>query len=91
MDPLAVLQNRIEQLEAKLGLASAPVDGQRGDSVVELLASAVDARRSAIAGHEELAAAAQRATELNNYADPNFVEKVNYELIITFLAKTSNI
>ncbi|XP_072935647.1 uncharacterized protein DCTN3-p24 [Epargyreus clarus] len=76
MDPIAVLQNRIEQLEAKLGLAPNSIDGQQGDSATTNLVNAAQAISNATAGHEKLSEAMQMATELNNYTDPNFVENM---------------
>lgn len=78
MDPISVLQNRIEQLEAKLGLAaSMPVEGQQGDTVTTNLLNTSQAINNATAGHEKLTEAMQRATELNNYTDPNLLENVS--------------
>lgn len=78
MDPIAVLQNRIEQLEAKLGVVTnIAADGQRGDSVTENLLSTASAINNATESHEKLKEAMQRASELNNYTDPNFVDKVS--------------
>ncbi|XP_031769847.2 uncharacterized protein LOC116413642 [Galleria mellonella] len=77
MDPIAILQSRIEQLEAKLGLTpNADLDGQQGDSATTNLLNAAQAINSATAGHEKLTEAMQIATELNNYTDPNFVENI---------------
>lgn len=85
MDPLAVLQNRIEQLEAKLGLAAnTPVDGQQGDSITTNLLNTAQAINNATAGHEKLNEAMQMATELNNYTDPNYVENVCHCIQIFF-------
>ncbi|CAG5036368.1 unnamed protein product [Parnassius apollo] len=77
MDPIAILQNRIEQLEAKLGLAlNNPADGQQEDSATANLLNAAQSINNATAGHEKLSESMQRATELNNYTDPNFVENM---------------
>ncbi|XP_028039937.1 uncharacterized protein LOC114250316 [Bombyx mandarina] len=77
MDPIAVLQSRIEQLEAKLGLSpEISMDGQQGDSVTANLLSTAQAINNATAGHEKLHEAMQMASELNNYSDPNFVENL---------------
>ena len=77
MDPIAILQSRIEQLEAKLGLnPSSPEDGQQGDSATTNLISTAQAITNATAGHKILHDAMQMATELNNYNDPNFVENL---------------
>lgn len=82
MDPIAVLHNRIQMLEAKLGLSEQqanmpPVEqSQQGDSVTANLVNASAAMNNATAGHEKLAEAMHQATELNNYADPNFVDTV---------------
>ncbi|XP_075981541.1 dynactin 3, p24 subunit [Anticarsia gemmatalis] len=77
MDPIAVLQNRIEQLEAKLGLAAnTPIDGQQGDSATQNLLNTAQAISNATAGNEKLSEAMQIASELNNYTDPNFVENM---------------
>ncbi|XP_068628944.1 uncharacterized protein DCTN3-p24 [Battus philenor] len=77
MDPIAILQNRIEQLEAKLGLAlNNPADGQKDDSATINLLNAAQSINNATAGHEKLSDSMQRATELNNYTDPNFVENM---------------
>ncbi|XP_041973872.1 uncharacterized protein LOC121729421 [Aricia agestis] len=78
MDPIAVLQNRIEQLEAKLGLGSHAqgLDGQHGDSIATNLLNAAQAINNATAGHEKLSAIKSIANELNNYTDPNLVENL---------------
>ncbi|CAK1548660.1 unnamed protein product [Leptosia nina] len=79
MDPIAVLQNRIEQLEAKLGLASnSLIEGQhqQGDTVTANLLNTAQAINNAAAGHEKLLQARNMANELNNYTDPNFVENM---------------
>ncbi|KAL4705656.1 hypothetical protein ACJJTC_011218 [Scirpophaga incertulas] len=79
MDPLAVLQSRIEQLEAKLGMmANFQEDGQdqSGDTVTTNLLKTSQAINNATAGYEKLPEAMQRATELNNYTDPNLVENI---------------
>ncbi|CAB3245332.1 unnamed protein product [Arctia plantaginis] len=76
-DPIAVLQSRIEQLEAKLGLAAnSPIDGQQGDSATANLLNTAQGMNNAIAGHEKLAGAMQMATELNNYTDPNYIQNL---------------
>ncbi|KAM3960142.1 uncharacterized protein ACR2FA_005770 [Aphomia sociella] len=75
MDPITVLQSRIEQLEAKLGLA-ANIDGQQGDSATANLLNVAQAINNATAGHEKLSEAMQMATELNNYTDPNLIENM---------------
>lgn len=80
MDPIAVLQNRIEQLEAKLGLASnSLLEGQhqQGDTVTANLLNTAQAINNATAGHDKLSEAKNMANELNNYTDPNFVENVS--------------
>lgn len=78
MDPIAVLQSRIEQLEAKLGLASSVQgDGQQGDTVSSNLLNASQAINNVTAGHEKLPEAMHRASELNNYTDPNLLENVS--------------
>ncbi|XP_063634278.1 uncharacterized protein LOC134804895 [Cydia splendana] len=75
MDPITVLQSRIEQLEAKLGLAvSSTPDGQQGDSATSHLLNAAQTMNNATVGHEKLSEAVNMANELNNYTDPNFVE-----------------
>ncbi|XP_061721804.1 uncharacterized protein LOC133528423 isoform X2 [Cydia pomonella] len=75
MDPITVLQSRIEQLEAKLGLAvSSTPDGQQGDSATSHLLNAAQTVNNATMGHEKLSEAVDMANELNNYTDPNFVE-----------------
>ncbi|KPJ17758.1 hypothetical protein RR48_06564 [Papilio machaon] len=77
MDPIAILQNRIEQLEAKLGFAlNNPADGQQEDSATANLLNTAQSINNATAGHEKLSEGMQRATELNNYTDPNFVENM---------------
>ncbi|KOB71052.1 Uncharacterized protein OBRU01_14872 [Operophtera brumata] len=76
MDPLSILQNRIEQLEAKLGVSNSRSDGQQGDSATTSLLNTAQAINNATAGHEKLTEAMQMANELNNYTDPNFVEKL---------------
>ncbi|CAH3980714.1 uncharacterized protein LOC123714205 [Pieris brassicae] len=78
MDPIAVLQNRIEQLEAKLGLApNSLLEGQhQGDTVTANLLNTAQAINNATAGHEKLSEAKNMANELNNYTDPNFVENM---------------
>lgn len=76
MDPIAVLQSRIEQLEAKLGFANAPVDGQHGDSATTNLLNTAQAISNATAGQEKLTEAMQIAKDLNNYTDPNLLEKI---------------
>ncbi|KAL0895449.1 hypothetical protein ABMA27_011570 [Loxostege sticticalis] len=77
MDPIAVLQSRIEQLEAKLGLASSVQgDGQQGDTVSSNLLNASQAINNVTAGHEKLPEAMHRASELNNYTDPNLLENI---------------
>lgn len=79
MDPLSVLQSRIEQLEAKLGVAAnSPIDGQQGDTATMNLLNTAQAINNATSGHEKLTEAMQVANELNNYTDPNFVEKVKH-------------
>lgn len=80
MDPIAVLQNRIEQLEAKLGFVSnAPVDvpQHHGDSVTANLVQASQGFINATAGHEKLPEAMHMASELNNYTDPHLAENVS--------------
>lgn len=78
MDPISILQSRIEQLEAKLGLAAnSPIDGQQGDTATANLLNTAQAINNATAGHEKLNEAMHLATELNNYTDPNFVENVS--------------
>ncbi|XP_059049372.1 uncharacterized protein LOC131844485 [Achroia grisella] len=82
MDPIAVLQNRIEQLEAKLGLApNMPLESQQGDSATINLLNAAQAINNATAGHEKLSEAMQIATELNNYTDPNLIENIQQQNI----------
>lgn len=77
MDPLSILQNRIEQLEAKLGVAAnSPVGGHQGDSATANLVNTAQALNNATAGYEKLAEAMPMSNELNNYTDPNYVEKV---------------
>ncbi|CAH1643245.1 unnamed protein product [Spodoptera littoralis] len=77
MDPISILQSRIEQLEAKLGLAAnAPIDGQQGDTATANLLNTAQAINNATAGHEKLSEAMPMASELNNYTDPNFVENM---------------
>ncbi|VVC90717.1 unnamed protein product [Leptidea sinapis] len=77
MDPIAILQNRIEQLEAKLGLASDIVnEGQQGDSATANLMNAAQSINNAIAGHERLSKIHDMANELNNYTDPNLIENM---------------
>ncbi|CAH2099585.1 unnamed protein product [Euphydryas editha] len=77
MDPIAVLQSRIEQLEAKLGINNnILVDGQQGDSATTNLLNAAQAMNNATAGHEKLSEAKNIASELNNYTDPNLVENM---------------
>ncbi|KAG6448023.1 uncharacterized protein LOC115442107 [Manduca sexta] len=77
MDPIAILQSRIEQLEAKLGFSTnSTVDGQQGDSATVNLLNTAQTISNATAGHEKLNEAMQMATELNNYADPNFIENM---------------
>ncbi|XP_045505959.1 uncharacterized protein LOC123702289 [Colias croceus] len=77
MDPIAVLQSRIEQLEAKLGLPSnSLIEGQQGDSVTANLLNTAQAISNATAGHEKLMQAQNMASELNNYTDPNFIENM---------------
>ncbi|XP_061725863.1 uncharacterized protein LOC133531573 [Cydia pomonella] len=75
MDPITVLQSRIEQLEAKLGLAVSPTpDGQQGDSATSHLLNTAQTINNATLGHEKLSEAVNMAHELNNYTNPNFVE-----------------
>ncbi|CAG9782767.1 unnamed protein product [Diatraea saccharalis] len=77
MDTIAVLQSRIEQLEAKLGLTSTtPVDNQQGDTITANLLNTSQSINNAVAGYEKLPEAMQRATELNNYTDPNLLENI---------------
>lgn len=77
MDPISILQSRIEQLEAKLGVAAnAPIDGQQGDTATANLLNTAQAINNATAGHEKLSEAMPVASELNNYTDPNLVENV---------------
>ncbi|XP_045761797.1 uncharacterized protein LOC123865025 [Maniola jurtina] len=76
MDPIAVLQNRIELLEAKLGLNASTLDGQQGDSATANLLNAAQTINNATAGHEKLSEARNMASELNNYTDPNLVENM---------------
>ncbi|RVE40419.1 hypothetical protein evm_014931 [Chilo suppressalis] len=77
MDPIAILQSRIEQLEAKLGLAAdASVDNQQGDTVTANLLNTSQAISNATAGYEKLPEAMHRASELNNYTDPNLLENI---------------
>ncbi|XP_060810436.1 uncharacterized protein LOC106139552 [Amyelois transitella] len=76
MDPIAILQSRIEQLEAKLGLANVPVEGQQGDSATTNLLNTAQAINNATLGHEKLNESMQMATELNNYTDPNLLENI---------------
>lgn len=77
MDPIAILQNRIEQLEAKLGInIGSPVDGQQGDSATMNLLNAAQAINNATAGQENLSDARNMASELNNYTDPNLAENM---------------
>ncbi|KAJ2943917.1 hypothetical protein O0L34_g8237 [Tuta absoluta] len=81
MDPIAVLQNRIEQLEAKLGLAAgmAPqplVDPVHGDSITANLLNTQQAMSNAVAGLEKLPQAMNMASELNNYTDPNLPQNI---------------
>lgn len=78
MDPLAVLQNRIQQLEAKLGFAA---EYQQGDSATANLLNTAQAINNATAGHEKLNQAMAVASELNNYTDPNYIENVCYDFI----------
>lgn len=79
MDPIAILQNRIEQLEAKLGInANSFLEGQQGDSATANLLNAAQAINNATAGQEKLSEARNMASELNNYTDPNLVENVSY-------------
>lgn len=85
MDPLAVLQSRIEQLEAKLGVAAGHIDGQQGDSATMNLLNTAQTINNATAGHEKLTVAMHMANELNNYTDPNFVEKVPTQLLSLFM------
>lgn len=77
MDPIAVLQNRIEQLEAKLGLNASTPEGQQGDSATANLLNCAQAINNATAGHEKLSEARNMASELNNYTDPNLAENVS--------------
>lgn len=85
MDPLAILQSRIEQLEAKLGVAAnSPIDGQQGDSATMNLMNTAQTISNATAGHEKLSEAMQMANELNNYTDPNFVEKVSRTCMVHY-------
>ncbi|CAH2262272.1 uncharacterized protein LOC120637837 [Pararge aegeria] len=77
MDPIAVLQNRIEQLEAKLGMNASTLDGQQGDSATINLLNAAQAINNATAGHEKLSEARDMASELNNYTDPNLLENMH--------------
>ncbi|XP_026324137.1 uncharacterized protein LOC113233286 [Hyposmocoma kahamanoa] len=79
MDPIAVLQNRIEQLEAKLGLApNAPenIHQHHGDSATTNLLHAAQGITNATVGHEKLPEAMHLASELNNYTDPNLAENL---------------
>lgn len=86
MDPISILQSRIEQLEAKLGLAAnAPIDGQQGDTATANLLNTAQAINNATVGHEKLSEAMHMASELNNYTDPNFIENVSLtDLFIHF-------
>lgn len=84
MDPIAVLQNRIEQLEAKLGLTpNAPenIHQHHGDSATANLLHAAQGITNATAGHEKLPEAMHLASELNNYTDPNLAENVSVFLL----------
>lgn len=75
MDPIAILQNRIEQLEAKLGFATNALnERQQGDSATSNLLNTAQAINNATMGHEKLSEAMPIANELNNYSDPNYVE-----------------
>lgn len=88
MDPIAVLQNRIEQLEAKLGLApNIPenVNQHHGDSATANLLHAAQGITNATAGHEKLPEAMHLASELNNYTDPNLAENVSLCSVYTFV------
>ncbi|XP_049887895.1 uncharacterized protein LOC126382160 [Pectinophora gossypiella] len=86
MDAITILQNRIEQLEAKLGLAAGGASSplvdpmtqhhQQGDSVTTNLLNTAQAMNNATAGLEKLPQAMNMASELNNYTDPNFVENM---------------
>ncbi|XP_011549047.3 uncharacterized protein LOC105381098 [Plutella xylostella] len=78
MDPIAVLQNRIEQLEAKLGVApvNTPGEAPQGDTATANLLSTAQAMTNATAGHEKLSEAMNMASELNNYTDPNLMENI---------------
>ncbi|XP_026484654.2 uncharacterized protein LOC113392437 [Vanessa tameamea] len=77
MDPIAVLQSRIEQLEAKLGINNnILVEGQQGDSATTNLLNAAQAMNNATAGHEKLSETRNVASELNNYTDPNLIENM---------------
>lgn len=89
MDPIAVLQNRIEQLEAKLGLASNVPENvhlHHGDSATANLLHASQGITNAIAGHEKLPEAMPLASELNNYTDPNLAENVSfYRMFVCYM------
>ncbi|GBP66842.1 hypothetical protein EVAR_98794_1 [Eumeta japonica] len=78
MDPITVLERRIEQLEAKFGiLPLSPSDnGQQGDSAVTNLLNSANSIKNITAGLEKGKEAMERASELNNYMDPNLIEKV---------------
>lgn len=82
MDPIAILQNRIEQLEAKLGVAGSQQGGdsrvQGGDSIAANLMNAHAAMASGAAGHEKVTAAMAQATELNNYTSPDVMQHVSW-------------
>ncbi|XP_032510987.2 uncharacterized protein LOC116765577 [Danaus plexippus] len=77
MDPIAVLQSRIEQLEAKLGInACNIIEGQQGDSATANLLNTAQAINNATAEHGKLKEARNMANELNNYTDPNLAENL---------------
>lgn len=86
MDPIAVLQSRIEQLEAKLGInACNIIEGQQGDSATANLLNTAQAINNATAEHEKLKEARNMANELNNYTDPNLAENVSDNYNILFI------
>ncbi|XP_077293814.1 dynactin 3, p24 subunit [Arctopsyche grandis] len=74
MDPITVLESRLEQLEFKLGY---PSDESPEKPVIEQLSAVDSVLNSVIAGKEKIAEVNKRIEDLNSYLDPQFVTQVN--------------
>lgn len=75
MDPISILENRLDQLEYKLGY---PPEEIVDKPVIEQLSSVESVLNGITTGKEKIAEMNKRIQDLNSYLDPQFVNEVTF-------------